>query len=61
MKTIEALREDLNWALEELGWATENAGFHHREALKADAERLKWQRKVDEFRRELIAAEGEPS
>lgn len=60
-RTIDAIREDLEWAGEELGWAAAAANYHHGEALKADAERVKWQQRVDELHRELIVAQGEPS
>lgn len=60
-RTIDAIREDLDWALQELNWATENEAHHRAEAAKAAVEKIKWQRKADEFERQLIVAMGEPS
>ena len=61
MKTIEDLQEDLEYKLTELRWAKDNHDYHAGEALKAQADVIKWREEVNTAERALIAASGEPS
>jgi hypothetical protein len=61
MKTIEELREDLDYKATELLWAKQNHDYHAGEALKAQAEVVKWREQVKGAEAALMVAMGESS
>ena len=60
-KTIEELTRDAEFARLMVTHYAEDEAAHRQEALRSGAERLKFQRELDDIERQLISANGEAS